>query len=107
MNVAVQDVDRAEHNVVESPPHRRARLAVGLVAVAGEADRHGEDLLPAGEVAFEIGELCLGRALRRGDAVLVLLEELEGDRVRVVRAQELLPLVGELGDLLGEHDAAL
>jgi hypothetical protein len=53
------------------------------VAVAGEADREGEDLLASGEVALEIRKFCLGGRLDRGDAVLVGLEELEQDRVRV------------------------
>src|SRR5207344_2586459 len=51
-DLAILDVDGLEHSVVEATAHRRPRLPVRRVAVAGESDGGAEDVLPAVEVAL-------------------------------------------------------
>jgi hypothetical protein len=63
------------------------------VAVAGEPDGGAEDFLPAFQVALRSLELAIGCLLRRADAVLLGLEEFEGDPVRVEGLQEPAPLL--------------
>ncbi|MGH2682089.1 MAG: hypothetical protein ACRDIX_02515 [Actinomycetota bacterium] len=77
------------------------------MAVAGEPYSHPEDLFPLAEVGLCRLQLLLGGPLLRSDSVLVGLEELERDGVRVVGVEELLSLVGELGQAPGEDDASL
>jgi hypothetical protein len=58
------------------------------VAAPGKSDGDRENLLPLVEVSLGSGQLGLGLVLLFGDAILVALEELERDRVRVVGTQE-------------------
>lgn len=68
------------------------------MAVAGEPDRGSEDVLPAFEVALCHLELGPCGLLSSPDPILLGLQELERNRVRVEGLQELAPLLGEPGE---------
>jgi hypothetical protein len=104
-DLATLDVDELEHRVVEAPPRLGVGVEVGGVAVAGEPYCESQHLVPPLEVGFCVLEFGFRCRLLLGDAVLVRLEQLERDRVGVIGAQELLALVRERGELLGERDA--
>jgi len=70
------------------------------VTVAGQLDGRSKDVLPALEVAFRRLQLTPEHLLNPGDAVLLRLQEVKRDRVRVEGVQKLVSLVGELGELL-------
>ena len=106
-DLAILDVDGLEHSVVEATAHRRPRLPVRRVAVAGESDGGAEDVLPAVEVALRRLQLASGRLLGNADAILLRFQEIERDRIRVEGLQELASLFGELGELPRQDDPAL
>jgi hypothetical protein len=60
------------------------------VAVGCKLDGRAEDVLPAREVVLRHIQLTLGCLLRRGDALLLRLLEIERDRVRVESLEELV-----------------
>src|SRR6266545_574254 len=106
-HLPVFHVDGLEHRLVEPTAHRRSSLHVRRVAVACELDRRSEDVLPTVEVRHRDVELLLRRPLLRGDAILLVLQQLKRDGVRVEDVEELMPLVRELGELLGKRSLAL
>ncbi|MGH2680307.1 MAG: hypothetical protein ACRDG8_07470 [Actinomycetota bacterium] len=63
--------------------------------------------MPAFEVALRRMKLGLGRLFGDADAVLLGLQEIEGDRVRVEGLQKLASLFGEPDDRLREQNSAL
>lgn len=83
-DLPVLDVDGLEHRLVEATAHGRSSLQVRRLAVAGELDRGSEDVLPTVEVRLCDVELLLRRPLLRGDAILLILQELKWDGVRAV-----------------------
>ncbi|HZD80335.1 MAG TPA: hypothetical protein VE646_09895 [Actinomycetota bacterium] len=77
------------------------------MAVAGELDRRPKHVLPAFQVALGGLELALCRLLGDADPVLLILQEIERDGVRVERLQQLAPFLGEPGESLRQDDPAL
>ncbi|HKI29982.1 MAG TPA: hypothetical protein VKB32_11230 [Actinomycetota bacterium] len=77
------------------------------MAVTGEPDRCTEGVLPAVKVALHSLQLGLGGLLCHADAVLLGLEQIERDRVRVEGLQQLASLFGDPGERLRQDDAPL
>jgi hypothetical protein len=74
------------------------RVGVGVLAAGEEVQGLVERRLHVGRGALRDGELRFGAGDLADDAVLLLVEEVEGDRALVVGVQELGSLVGELGE---------
>jgi hypothetical protein len=77
MSTALEDGD------IEASPNRGSRLQIRGVAVTGEPDGGPEHVLPALEVALRRLEHCLVCLLPRADTLLLRLQQIERDRVRV------------------------
>ena len=94
------DVDLGEERLVEQAPSGIVCLEVGGVAVAGEVEGFGQELLGAIEVGGGSVQVSLDAGELAGDAVLLGLEEIEGYGAGVVSVQELLALGGQGNALL-------
>jgi hypothetical protein len=94
----VLDVDGLEHRVVEASPNRRPRFwyASWQLPASRMAVRR-MSCQPSRSPCVVSSSLCLGCLLCCADAVLLRLEQIERDSVRVEGLYELAPLIRELG----------
>ena len=90
-------VDRLEQRLIDEPPVRVVGVLVEVGGVGQQFQGVVEVLSRSGVVAVVRGDPVLDGLQRRGDPVLLPLEEVERDRPGVVGLEQLLLLAFELG----------
>lgn len=96
------EVDVVEEELVEHPPDVVWYLVVGSGRVLGQVKRLGDEHLFVGEVVLEGLDVLGGPVQVLGDAVLLSLQDVEGDGVFVVSLEELGLLVQSFDLILDE-----
>ncbi|HZQ64456.1 MAG TPA: hypothetical protein VFA66_04435 [Gaiellaceae bacterium] len=89
---AALDVDALEEGLVDLSPEHGVCAEVHRVTVLEEAEAGHEVRLAGVVVHFSAGETRAYLAQGRSDPVLLALEQVEGDRLGVVRLEELVAL---------------
>ncbi len=97
-DVVVVDEEPLEERLVPLAPQVPGRGQVGVLAVGQQVERLAQRVLDVGEGCLGDFELPLGLVGLGGQPVLLLTQQVDWHRPRVVGVKELLALLGQPGD---------